>query len=145
MTTPCKEIAQDAPCSWCEQAAKAGGGFQTARAALTAELRKSGRKLPLQLKSGQQESEARQGRAGAKKSAGAGSSAADMFPDGQGAFNPSVAPRQGLLRSRGAKRPDAQGEALTCSCNLSEDLPHFVQHFQRQNYHAQEGFCPQAR
>ena len=81
--------------------------------------------MPLQLKSAQQESEARQGRAGARKSAG--SSAADMFPDGQGAFNPSAAPRQGLSRSRGAKRPDAQGEALTCSCNLSEDLPHIVQ------------------
>ena len=93
------------------------------------ELRKSGRKLPLQLKNAQQESEARQGRAGAKKSAG--SSAADMFPDGQGAFNPSAASRQGLSRSRGAKRPDAQGEALTCSCNLLEDLPHIVQPVQR--------------
>ena len=84
--------------------------------------------MPLQLKNAQQESEARQGRACAGKSAGC--SAANMFPDGQGAFNPSAAPRQGLLRGRGAKRHDAQGEASSwSSCDLCKDSTRSVQPF----------------
>ena len=90
------------------QGTKPAAGFQTARSAFAAELRKTGRQLPLQLKSAQQESEARQGKAAQKKG---GSSAAAMFPEGQGAFNSTTAPRQGLLKGRGSKRPDT-GEAM---------------------------------
>ena len=88
------------------QGHQGAGGFQTARTALAAELRKTGRQLPLQLKNAQQESEARQGKGAQKKGAG---SAAAMFPEGQGAFNSTAAPRQGLLRSKGSRQPNAQG------------------------------------
>ena len=88
------------------QGAKPATGFQTARSAFAAELRKTGRQLPLQLKNAQQESEARQSKSATKKGA---SSASAMFPEGQGAFNSTAAPRQGLLRGKGSKRPDAQG------------------------------------
>ena len=39
-----------------------------------------------------------------------------MFPEGQGAFNSTSAPRQGLLRGRGARRPDAAGEGHSHAC-----------------------------
>jgi hypothetical protein len=100
------------------QGAKAGSGFQTARSALVAELRKSGRQLPLQLKNAEQRSEARQAKAGIKK--GSSSSAACMFPEGQGTFNNSSAPRQGLLRGRGARRPDAAGDGTSHTLSSSE-------------------------
>ena len=102
-------MSDDQLCTSCLlQGSKPAAGFQTARSAFAAELRKTGRQLPLQLKSAQQESEARQGKAAQKRGA---SSAAAMFPEGQGAFNSTTAPRQGLLKGRGSKRPDT-GEAM---------------------------------
>lgn len=86
------------------QPCKADAGFQTARAALAKELRRSGRPLPLQPRDGG--SQRRSGGGGVKESH---YSSGCMFPEGQGAFTGAAAPRQGMLRGRGGslKRSDA--------------------------------------
>ena len=88
------------------KAIKPNGGFQTARTAYALELRKSGRQLPLQ---------PREGGGGQRRGGGnvkdSDFSSGCMFPEGQGAFTRSAAPRQGMLRGRdsSAKRPEASG------------------------------------
>lgn len=111
---------------WCQvardilllQATKPNGGFQTARTALAVELRKSGRQLPLQPR----DSGSGQRRGGVKES---DFSSGCMFPEGQGAFNRSAAPRQGMLRGRdsSAKRPEASGSAFLLPCNALMHSP----------------------
>lgn len=107
---------------WCQvavdilhQVAKPNGGFQTARTAYALELRKSGRQLPLQPR----DSGGGQRRGGVKDS---DFSSGCMFPEGQGAFTRSAAPRQGMLRGRDslAKRPEASGSlSVTMSSSVA--------------------------
>jgi hypothetical protein len=129
------------PChAWClqplrcmqrEQAGKGSGGFQTARSAYNAELRRSGRPpLPLQARGNSGPG----GGSGRRKSGGGAGggfwdpdfSSGCMFPEGQGAFSGSAAPRVGMPRGRGGRRGggESQGGRQIWLFSISQEPPY---------------------